>query len=170
MTFQTTLHPVNDLTITRNLAKDIGVTHHVIKIDEMQQSGIEYNPVNRCYLCKKYLFSRLRGMAEERGISLIMDGTNADDMLAFRPGLQALRELNIVSPLAESGMTKDDVRAMAAEYGLTVADRPSAPCLATRFPYNTLLSEEMMQKVEKERNFSNLLGFTMSGCVFTGIW
>ncbi len=88
-----------------------------------------------------------------------MDGTNADDMQQYRPGIAALRELQIASPLAESGMTKDDIRSMAAEYGLSVADRPSSPCLATRFPYDAPLSGAMMQKVEKGEGFLKSLGF-----------
>ncbi len=159
VTFQTTLHPAGDVEMTRKLAKDIGVTHHLIKVDEMQHAGIQNNPVNRCYLCKKYLFDRLRDMAGGMGISLIMDGTNADDMQVYRPGIQALRELRIISPLAEAGMTKDDVRFMAAEYGLSVAERPSAPCLATRFPYDTPLSPAMMRKVEEGEDFLKSLGF-----------
>lgn len=159
VTFQTTLHPATDVEITRKLARDLGVTHHVIQVDELQHAGILSNQINRCYLCKKYLFGRLRNMAEEMGISLIMDGTNGDDMKVYRPGIRALRELQIVSPLAEAGMTKDDIRSMAAEYGLSVADRPSAPCLATRFPYGTPLSQPMMRKVEKGEEFLKSLGF-----------
>ena len=159
VTFQTTLHPASDASITRILAKEIGVLHHVIQIDEMQHAGIQDNPINRCYLCKKYMFGRLQIMAEERGVSLIMDGTNADDMHVYRPGIKALKELQIVSPLAEAGMTKADIRQMAAEYGLEVAGRPSAPCLATRFPYGTSLSYEMMQKVENGEEYIKSFGF-----------
>lgn len=159
VTFQTTLHPAADAEITSKLARDIGVAHHVIQVDELQHAGIENNPENRCYLCKKYLFTRLREMAGEMALSLIMDGTNADDMQVYRPGIRALGELQIASPLAESGMTKDDVRAMAATYGLSVASRPSAPCLATRFPYGTPLSQLMMERVEKGEDFLKSLGF-----------
>ena len=159
VTFQTTLHPRGDTTIARNFAENLGVSHHIIQVDEMQQSGINNNPVNRCYLCKKYLFGRLRQMASAMGISLIMDGTNADDMQTYRPGIQALKEMEIVSPLAEAAMTKDDVRTLATEYALSVAERPSTPCLATRFPYGTALSHEMMQEVEKGEDFLRSLGF-----------
>ena len=159
VTFKTTLHPAGDVEITGKLAADIGVVHHLVKVDEMEHAGIRNNPVNRCYLCKKYLFGRVRKMAEEMGISLIMDGTNADDMLSYRPGIRALEELQVVSPLAESGMTKEDVRSLAAEFGLTVADRPSSPCLATRFPYGTHLTQSMLRRVEKGEEFLKSLGF-----------
>jgi uncharacterized protein len=88
-----------------------------------------------------------------------MDGTNADDMLSYRPGIHALEELQVISPLAESGMTKDDIRSLAEKYGLTVADRPSSPCLATRFPYGTRLSQSMLRKVEKGEIYLKSLGF-----------
>jgi len=159
VTFQTTLHPTGDVAITRKLAVDIGVSHHIIEVDELQQAGIQNNPVNRCYLCKKYLFGSLRRMAEEMNISLIMDGTNADDLRQYRPGIAALQELQIISPLAEAGMTKADVRTMAADYGLSVAERASAPCLATRFPYGTHISPDMMLAVEKGEELLKSLGF-----------
>lgn len=159
VTFHTMLHPVNDMEITRSLAREIEVSHHVIQIDELKDAGIKNNPVNRCYLCKKHLFTQLRKFADEIGTTLIMDGTNADDMQVYRPGIQALKELEIISPLAESGMTKDDIREMAASYGLSVANRPSSPCLATRFPYGTLLSQNEMDKVERGEEFLRSLGF-----------
>lgn len=159
VTVQTTLHPVAEIALTRGLAKDFGAVHKVVEIDELHHAGVMENPVNRCYLCKKYLFGKLREMAEKSQIEIIMDGTNADDLLVYRPGLQALEELKIISPLAEAGMTKDDVREMATEYGLTVASRPSAPCLATRFPYGTKLSYENMRKVEQGEEYLKSLGF-----------
>lgn len=159
VTFQTTLHPARDVDVTRKLAKNIGVAHHLIQVDELQDAGILNNPVNRCYLCKKHLFTRVRELAGKMEISLIMDGTNSDDLQEHRPGIQALHELQIVSPLAESGMTKDDIRSMAADYDLPVADRPSSPCLATRFPYGTVLSPAMMRNVEKGEEFFKTLGF-----------
>ena len=159
VTFHTPLHPAGDVEVARKLAGDIGVIHHVIQVDELQHVGIHDNPVNRCYLCKKHLFGRLREMADKIGIAIIMDGTNGDDMLEYRPGIQALKELRILSPLAEASMTKNDIRAMAAEYGLPVADRPSSPCLATRFPYGTVLSRTMMSNVEKGEEFLRSLGF-----------
>lgn len=159
VTFQTTLHPARDVGVTKKLAQDIGVAHHIIQIDELQQAGLQNNPTDRCYLCKKHLFSRAWKLAEKLAISMIMDGTNADDMLEYRPGIRALQELNIASPLAESGMTKVAIRSMAEEYGLSVADRPSSPCLTTRFPYGTALSQAMMENVEKGEEYLTSLGF-----------
>lgn len=159
VTFQTTLHPMQDVEITRNIAANMGVSHRILEVDELQQAGIMENPVERCYLCKKYLFTRLRELGSTLDISLIMDGTNSDDLSAYRPGLKALEELAIRSPLAETNMTKNDVRRLAAELKLSVADRPSSPCLATRFPYHTLLSYEQMRRVETAEEFLHSLGF-----------
>lgn len=159
VSFQTTLHPAGDEKITRKLAADMGVELHVESIDELANAGIVNNPENRCYLCKKFLFTRLRKIADGKSISIIMDGTNSDDLMVHRPGLKALKELQVLSPLAEAGMTKGDVRKMAAEYGLSVADRPAAPCLATRFPYGTKLSIEMLGRVEMGEEFIRSLGF-----------
>lgn len=159
VTIHTTLHPLNEVEITKQIAKEAGAVHSVIQVDELQNAGVMDNPVNRCYLCKKYLFTQLREIAQSQNIDIIMDGTNEDDLHVYRPGIQALRELEIISPLADAGMTKEDVRNMAQEYGLSVARRPSAPCLATRFPYGTNLTYDKMQNVEKGEEYIKILGF-----------
>lgn len=159
VTIHTTLHPMSELKITKQLAEAAGAVYSVVQVDELQNAGVMDNPVNRCYLCKKYLFTQLREMAQNLKIEVIMDGTNEDDLHVYRPGMQALLELKIISPLAEVGMTKEEVRKMAAEYGLSVASRPSAPCLATRFPYGTELSYEKLKKVEKGEEYIRTLGF-----------
>lgn len=159
VTVHTTLHPMNEIQLSKRIAEEVGATHSVIQVDELQDAGIMDNPVNRCYLCKKFIFTQLKEMAQGMNIDIIMDGTNEDDLHVYRPGVQALRELQIKSPLAEAGMSKADVREMAKEYGLSAANRPSAPCLATRFPYGTKLSYENMQKVEQGEEFLKTLGF-----------
>lgn len=159
VTFKTRLHPMKDLEITKTITSELGVSHEIIEVDELEQGEIMNNPVDRCYLCKKYLFTQLRTYGKSINISLIMEGTNSDDLTCYRPGLKALKELDVKSPLAETGMTKLDVRKMAAEFNLSVADRPSSPCLATRFPYNTRLSYEQMQRVEEAEEYLQSLGF-----------
>ncbi|SDP42488.1 ATP-dependent sacrificial sulfur transferase LarE [Desulforhopalus singaporensis] len=159
VTVHTMLHPVNEIATTAKAAKEMGAVHTVVEIDELQHAGVMTNPLNRCYLCKKYLFTRLVAMAGELRVETIMDGTNSDDLQDYRPGLQALRELNIRSPLAEAAMSKTDVRKMAAEYDLSASTSPSSPCLATRFPYGTPLSYEKMRNVEKGEIYIRSLGF-----------
>ena len=159
ITFHTKLHPMQDLEEAKNLATSLNISHQIIRCDELTEAGISDNPENRCYLCKKYLFEKLRHVASQKGISCIMDGTNYDDMQVHRPGIKALQELNIISPLAEAKLTKADVRAIASEYGISVANRPSTPCLATRFTYGTPLRYDMLENVEKAEIFLNSLGF-----------
>lgn len=137
-----------------------GVVHHILCIDELEEAGIRSNPVDRCYLCKKCLFQKLIAKAEELGACAILDGTNADDLMVYRPGIRALRELGVISPLAELGITKEEVRQMAAEYGLSVSGRPSTPCMATRFPYGTELDYGMIRRVEEGEAWLRAQGFS----------
>ena len=149
VTMQTRLHPVCEIEHAKKVAEEIGASHLVIPVDELEEAGIRQNPPDRCYLCKKHLFTKILQKAEELGIQNILEGTNEDDLHVYRPGLKAIRELGVISPLAEAGFTKEDVRRLAEEYGLSVSDRPAAPCLATRFPYGAALSYEEIQKVEQ---------------------
>lgn len=158
VTVHTELHPMNDIVIAKEVAKEAGAIHSVINVDELESAGIKNNPVDRCYLCKKYLFSKLKEVAKELNIETILEGTNEDDLHVYRPGIKALGELGIISPLAKAKMTKSDVRQLAGEFGISVANRPSTPCLATRFPYGTSLSYENMQKVERAEDYIRELG------------
>lgn len=154
----TMLHPSKDVENAAKVAKETGAEFIVQKLDELTAAGIEDNPVDRCYLCKKYLFGELQKKAEELGIRKILEGTNEDDLHVYRPGIQAVHELGIVSPLAEAGLTKKEVRTLAKEYGISVSGRASSPCLATRFPYGTRLSYEDMKRVEKGEEYLKKLG------------
>ena len=147
VTFDSRLHPSCDLEIARRVAEELGGNHEVITVDELEQEEIRHNPVNRCYLCKRHLFQSLKDFAGERKIRLILDGTNEDDMHVYRPGISALKELGIISPLAELHVTKEEVKAIAAEYGISVASRPSTPCMATRIPYDTEIDYEVLDKI-----------------------
>ncbi len=158
-TVQTSLHPVQDADVAARVASELGASHLVVEIDELKDADIADNPPDRCYRCKKFLFTRLLQEASSLGVSVILEGSNADDTKAYRPGLRAVQELGIKSPLLELGFTKREVRALAEEYGISVADRPSAPCLATRFPYGTRLSRERMRQVDEGEQFLRALGF-----------
>lgn len=159
VTFQTRLHPPADVEIAKKVAEETGAIHCVLPVDESENEELLNNPVNRCYLCKKYLFSRLISFGRDKGVSLFLDGTNADDLNVYRPGLQALKELGIRSPLAELGVTKADVRQLAGQLGLSVASRPSTPCLATRIPYGTRLDFELFERIDQAETFLKRLGY-----------
>ena len=155
----TMLHPMGEVEDARVTAEQIGAEFRVLEIDELQGADILDNPVDRCYRCKKYLFHNLIEEGKKLGVSAMMEGTNEDDLHVYRPGLRAIRELGIHSPLAEAGMTKAEVRKLAGELGISVSNKPSMPCLATRFPYGTRISYEAMQKVDEGEAFVRSLGF-----------
>lgn len=155
----TMLHPMGEVEDARVTAEQIGAEFRVLEIDELQGADILDNPVDRCYHCKKYLFHNLIEEGKKLGVSAMMEGTNEDDLHVYRPGLRAIRELDIHSPLAEAGMTKAEVRKLAGELGISVSNKPSMPCLATRFPYGTRISYEAMQKVDEGEAFVRSLGF-----------
>lgn len=155
----TMLHPMGEVEDARVTAEQIGAEFRVLEIDELKGADILDNPVDRCYCCKKYLFRNLIEEGKKLGVSVMMEGTNEDDLHVYRPGLRAIRELGIHSPLAEAGMTKAEVRRLAGELGVSVSNKPSMPCLATRFPYGTRISYEAMRKVDEGEAFIRSLGF-----------
>lgn len=154
----TMLHPKAELEEAERVAQETGAVFRVLKIDELEGAGIGDNPADRCYLCKRYLFGELIREAGQLGVSRILEGTNEDDLHVYRPGIRAVRELGIISPLADAGFTKADVRRLAEEYGISVSKKPSTPCLATRFPYGVRLSHEEMRKVEQGEAYLRSLG------------
>lgn len=160
VTFNTRLHPACDLENAKKVAGELGGIHKIIDIDELEQEAIRQNPVNRCYLCKKHLFETLKGFAASQGVFCVMDGTNEDDLHVYRPGIQALRELGIISPLALLHITKEEVKAIAASYGISAASRPSTPCMATRLPYNTPIDYELLKHIEEGEAYLRSLAGT----------
>lgn len=155
----TELHPAGEAEDAKAAAKEIGAEFIRLKINEFENAGIEYNPEDRCYRCKKYMFRCIRDEARRLNAGVVMEGTNKDDLFAYRPGIRAVKELGIASPLAESELTKEDVRRLAGEYGMSVSDRPASPCLATRFPYGARLVREEFVKVEKAERILRGMGF-----------
>ena len=159
ITLQTDLHPHGDVGIARQVAKEAGAEHIVLYIDELEEAGIRMNPVDRCYRCKLSLFKKLLEKTQLLGVSHVMEGTNADDLLVYRPGIRAIQELAILSPFAQMGISKKEIRQLAADYGVSVATRPSTPCMATRFPYGTKLDYETMHKVDEAEQWLRSQGF-----------
>lgn len=159
VTFHTALHPQADLKIARQLAQSMGAPHHVLEIDEFENPRILENPPDRCYHCKKMLFEKLWEFARERQIDIVLEGSNKDDLNVYRPGLRAVKELGVESPLAECGIAKAQVRRLAAEYGLSVASRPSVPCLATRLPYGTPMDVRLLARIDAGERFLRKLDF-----------
>ncbi len=158
--FQTVLHPLAELEEAKKITDELGASLKVMQLDEFQYPEILENTPERCYRCKKALFSALKDYAEKNGCAAVLDGTNADDLLEYRPGLKALKELGIHSPAAECGLTKKNVRALCEEFGMKVSKKPSSPCLATRLPYYTSITKEALNMIEEGEAFLKFLGFT----------
>lgn len=158
VTFDTVLHPQADIAYARQTAHSMNVSHHILKINELENSKILENPPDRCYHCKKMLFERLLRFAQERQADTVLEGSNKDDLSVYRPGLRAVQELDIKSPLALCGITKAQVRQLAAAYGLPAASRPSAPCLATRLPYGTHLDTDLLSRIDAGETMLKKIG------------
>jgi uncharacterized protein len=162
VTFSSRLSPKIEIDEAQKLAKQYHVRHYTLEFDEFEDERILGNPPERCYLCKKYIFTKLLAFCAKYDLGAVADGTNADDLTQHRPGLRALRELRIYSPLAVCGFTKQEVRTLAADLGVAVHNKPSAPCLATRIPYGTRLTDELLKRVESSEQYLSSLG--LKGC------
>lgn len=152
--------PEFELADAHKIASDCQMPLTVIEGDIMKYPEVTANPKDRCYLCKKEVFSLILHQAKAEGYSLIIDGTNASDDEADRPGTRALREMNVRSPLRECGMKKSDVREMSREAGLFTWNKPSYACLATRIPTGTQITEFDLKRIERGENILASLGFT----------
>ena len=152
--------PERELDEAVAFCKSRGISFFVLPADPFSAAGFRENGRDRCYICKHFLFSALLEKAKEEGIPFVADGTNADDRKEFRPGLRALKELDIRSPLAEAGLTKKEIRELSEKEGLPTWNKPSFSCLATRFPYGEELTVEKLKRTEAAENLLAELGFT----------
>ena len=143
----------------RRRALALGARHEIVDIDLEDFPEVLANPPDRCYHCKKQVFSALRRCADGQGLPFLLDATHADDLHERRPGVRALRELGVVSPLAAAGLGKADIRALSAELGIAGADRPSSPCLATRVPYGIPITPERLRRISGAEHMLRALGF-----------
>ena len=143
----------------RAFCEQNGITQIVCQSEELDIPGFRDNPVNRCYLCKRELFEKILDIARERDIAFVAEGSNLDDNGDYRPGLIAIRELGIASPLRRAGLTKADIRVLSKELGLPTWSEPSFACLASRFVYGEQISEEKLSMVERGEQLLLELGF-----------
>jgi len=141
------------------LAAELGVRHEVIDADELEIPGYAENPINRCYFCKANLFDICMREAPRLGVEHIADGANLDDLGDYRPGLTAAGERSIRHPLVEAELTKADIRALSRRFGLPTWDKPSSPCLSSRFPYGTRITRAALDKVSAGEKVLRDLGF-----------
>ena len=150
--------PEKDFNHALSFTKETGVEHLVIHTDELSNESFVSNPPDRCFFCKEELFRKLREIAAERSSEHLFDGTNIDDLSDYRPGLKAAALYGVRSPLAESGFAKEDIRRMSRELGLSTWDRPSSPCLSSRFPYGRRITISGLRQVEQAEEFLREFG------------
>lgn len=161
VTFDSTLQPAGETRRAEQQARECGAMHFVLSLDPLADERVRQNSRDRCYHCKHALFSALCAYAQAHDAGVVLDGTNADDLGEYRPGLRALGELGISSPLAELGIGKAQVRALSAQMGLATADKPSSPCLATRFPYDMPLESAALMRVSAAEETLHRRGFAV---------
>lgn len=140
-------YPPQEFAEAKKLATEIGARQRVIHTSELEVEQFCNNPPERCYYCKTELFGKLLEIAREEGLAAVADGSNVDDMGDYRPGMKAAKELGVISPLREAGLTKDEIREISKELGLPTWDKPSFACLASRFPYGDRITMEKLTQV-----------------------
>ncbi len=138
----------DELDIAKQVAKELDLEHEIVEVDWLAIEHLANNPKNRCYLCKKELAKMWKKFAQSKGLEIAIEGTNASDKSGFCPGAKALEEEGIVSPFLIADISKDEIREFARANGLSIADRPSMACLATRFPYGTEITGKMLKQLE----------------------
>lgn len=159
VTINAMMHSNREIEESINYAKEFGVNHIVVNIDNFKVEEFIKNNTDRCYHCKKEVFKTIKEIAAKHNIKYVLDGTNLDDLGDFRPGLKALEELNIISPLKECGLTKEDIRYLSKKMGLNTHNKPAFACLATRIPYGTKITKDLLKKIEKSEEYLISIGF-----------
>jgi uncharacterized protein len=161
MTARSAIHPQRETDNAVMIARGMGARQVLIETDELSLPEFVRNPKNRCYICKRALFWEIRERAAGLGIKTIFEGSNADDLSDFRPGMRALKELGIQSPLLKAGLTKEEIRFLLKEMGLSVWDRQPFACLATRFPYGEEITLEKLIAIDRFERYLLTLGFKL---------
>ncbi len=158
LTIDSIFIPRDELMEAKAFAEQIGIPHKIIT-PGLPDDSVLANTPERCYLCKKRIFGALKEYASERGFSILMDGSNIDDLSDYRPGMKAIGELKVQTPLVECEFTKSDIREASKKLGLSTWNRPSLACLASRIPYHTEITESNLRTIEKAEAFLSNLGF-----------
>ena len=150
--------PHREFAEAREFCRHAGIEQVVLESEELEVPGFAENPPNRCYLCKRELFSKILAFAKGRGLTAVVEGSNLDDLGDYRPGLQAIAELGVKSPLREAGLTKSEIRELSRELGLPTWEKPSFACLASRFVYGEPITRKKLSMVEQAEEFLRELG------------
>jgi pyridinium-3,5-biscarboxylic acid mononucleotide sulfurtransferase len=160
ITATSSTYPFYELEEAKSLAAMLKIKHRIIVSEEIDIPGYADNPPDRCYYCKSELFGKIKYIAEKEGFEAVFDGSNADDLKDFRPGMKAKQEKGVISPLANSGFTKNDIRHFSTEYNLPTATKQSYACLASRFPYGEKITKPKLDRLAMAEFEVRKLGFT----------
>ncbi len=159
VTAESPVHPASELMDAKRLATQMGVKYRIIRTREMAKEDFLENPPHRCYICKKTIFSALLQIAITENIDYVIDGSNADDLDDYRPGLQALEELKVRSPLQEAGLKKEEIRQLSQRMNLPTWNKPALACLASRIPYGSRITKEKLIRIDKAESWLREQGF-----------
>lgn len=152
-------YPDQELEFSKRIAKSLRLRHKIIKTDEFKDKRFTSNTINRCYFCKRRLFSKIKQIAKKYKLNVVADATNVSDKSDFRPGEKAIRELKIHSPLSEAGLSKEEIRKLSRKLGLSTWNKPSLACLASRIPYGTRITRESLRRINQAETYLRNLGF-----------
>ncbi|MBO5543263.1 MAG: ATP-dependent sacrificial sulfur transferase LarE [Oscillospiraceae bacterium] len=151
--------PPRELQEAKDFCRSRSIRQIVIPAEALNIDSVRHNPPDRCYHCKHEIFGNILRVAGENGISFVAEGSNTDDVGDYRPGMRAIRELGVKSPLLEAGLSKEDIRALSREMGLPTWDKPSFACLASRFVYGERITDERLSMVDRAEQLLMDLGF-----------
>ena len=159
VTADSATYPEEELRSAKRIARRLGVRHTITRTDELKNKDFVSNPVNRCYFCKKELFSKMKALAAKNRIKIMADASNVSDSKDFRPGKIAKEELEVRSPFVEAGFTKEDIRRASKKLGLPTWDKPSLACLASRIPYGIRITCGILRRIHKAESCLKKIGF-----------
>jgi uncharacterized protein len=158
VTVKSEIHPRHEGEDAIRLAAEIGARHRVVEACALEVEHLADNPPDRCYYCKKEIFGQLLSIAREEAMEAVLDGSNVDDTGDYRPGMRAVAELGVRSPLREAGLSKEEIREISREFGLSTWNKPSLACLASRFPYGDRITPERLARVDAAEDLLRDMG------------
>jgi uncharacterized protein len=158
ITVNSMLHPKRELSDAVRFVQQMNAHHIVIDVDMDAIEDFKENPENRCYFCKKFIFSKIKDVAKQENIPYVLDASNYDDLQDYRPGMKALERVGVISPLVDVGLGKSEIRELSKQMDLDTWNKPSFACLASRFPYGVEITKSRLEQVEKAELFLHSLG------------
>jgi uncharacterized protein len=159
VTANSDITPPHDLLTAKMMAAELGIEHCMVETDELSMEEFVRNTPERCFFCKNELYKKLTDIGVSEGYKVLLDGSNIDDTLDFRPGTESAAKYKVRRPLIEAGLSKKEIRELSRQFGLPTWDRPSSPCLSSRIPYGQRITKEALQRVEKAEDFLREIGF-----------